>query len=195
MRCSGAALLDELGACGRPGKYRARGHGHLCQEHALQGVRTGGLTVLQPEERARFLAGSPGYASGARATGAESRPRGGPSEGEMDPRLSLSLDEQATIRELADVYPELLSTLETYVAPLTERLILTFQGRIRSESQADELLVRLVDTLAARTAAPPEGGGDAGERAEAIVRLVARHLVARTRDQVVQRLLAPGPTA
>jgi hypothetical protein len=113
----------------------------------------------------------------------------------MDPRLSLSLDEQATIHELADVYPELLSTLETYVAPLTERLILTFQGRIRTESQADELLLRLVDTLAARTAAPPEGGGEAGERAEAIVRLVARHLVARTRDQVVQRLLATGPAA
>lgn len=84
--------------------------------------------------------------------------------------------------------------MDAYVVPLTERLVLTFQGRITTEAQADELLVRVVGALASRAPGATGKSGDVAARAGALVNLVSRHLVGQARDGVVERLLGPRPT-
>jgi hypothetical protein len=71
----------------------------------------------------------------------------------VDARLTLTPDERATIQELTEVYPDLLRSVDAYVVPLTERLVLTFQGRITTEAEAGELLVRVIAALASRARA------------------------------------------
>jgi hypothetical protein len=51
-------------SCPRPARYADSTWQRICQQHAEQRVRTGGLTALLREDQARFLAGSAGYAGG-----------------------------------------------------------------------------------------------------------------------------------
>ena len=49
--------------CPRRARYADGTRQRICQLHAEQRVRIGGLTALLPGDRARFLAASAGYAS------------------------------------------------------------------------------------------------------------------------------------
>jgi hypothetical protein len=85
--------------------------------------------------------------------------------------------------------------VDAYVVPLTERLVLTFQGRITTEAEADELLVRVIAALASRAPGASGEAGEVADRAGVLVNLVSRHLVGQARASIVERLLAPRPAA
>jgi hypothetical protein len=50
--------------CPRRARYADHMRQTICQQHAEERVRSGGLTVLLQDDRVRFLAESPGYAGG-----------------------------------------------------------------------------------------------------------------------------------
>jgi hypothetical protein len=67
MRCTHRCASRR---CPKLGQYTGGAEQRLCQEHAVNEVRTAGLTALHPDDRARFLAESAGYAADPTALGA-----------------------------------------------------------------------------------------------------------------------------
>ncbi len=61
MRCTYGSPSER---CPRRACYAGGKSERICRQHAEQRVRAGGLTVLLPDDRARFLAESAGYAGG-----------------------------------------------------------------------------------------------------------------------------------
>ena len=112
----------------------------------------------------------------------------------MDARLTLTFEEQADIEEVVKHYPDLVAGLQTYVASLMEHVVEIFQGIVTTETQADDLLVQLIDGIITHSGAPQQETSATEQRATAVGNLITRHLVSQARDSVVRRLLALSGT-
>ena len=98
-----------------------------------------------------------------------------------------SAAEQAAIVWILRDFPKAVQTLEASLRAILERLIPSCRGRLRTETDADYLLMGLADRVVARTISD-----EPDALRTTAVDLVTRHLLAGMRDEFHQRVLALG---
>ena len=92
--------------------------------------------------------------------------------------------EQAAIARILRDFPEAVQALEASLRAILERLIPSCRGRLRTEADADYLLVGLADRVVARTI-----NDEPDALRTTAIDLVTRHLLAGMRDEFHRRVL------
>ena len=105
-------------------------------------------------------------------------------------RSAYSADQEAALRRLLNHFPEAASRLEARIRALLNQLSGSLSGAISTEEQADYVLASLADRVVADTAPETDQWGLEDELRGAATYLLARHFIARARDDFVRRLLA-----
>jgi hypothetical protein len=97
--------------------------------------------------------------------------------------------EQATLARLLRDFPASAAALEAGVRPIVDRLIRECRGVLRSQAEADYVLAGLADRIAGRTLPDIREADDAGTLQVLAVDLMARHCLARVRDEFLRGVL------
>jgi hypothetical protein len=105
------------------------------------------------------------------------------------PRLTLTADERAAVGKIVTRFPGLASAVHAQVTRLVDDLLAAGDGTLTRSAQLDELLLKIVGQVVARTrnrrqSAPREPG----ESVDSMVLLLARNSVARARPRLLETL-------
>lgn len=98
--------------------------------------------------------------------------------------------EQVAIRKILQELPEAAQALETGMRSVLEMLVRACEGLVRSEDEADYVLVGLADRIVGRTITETGDWGEAEELSTAAIDLLTRHLLVGMRDEFLQGVLA-----
>lgn len=97
--------------------------------------------------------------------------------------------ERVALDAARDERPETLAVLEKRLAPVVEELSQPCQGWVVTEREADDLLDRLRDEFVGRMMAKMEPWEEDEDLREAVVELLARHLLAEVGGEFVRRVV------
>jgi hypothetical protein len=103
-------------------------------------------------------------------------------------RLALTTDEHAVLVKIERDFPGLVAAIEASVQRLVGEALSAFQGLVMTERGVDYLLGELVERVVAQGTAHAELEL-ADEVCGAMTLLVARHAVARSREDMMRRLV------
>lgn len=98
--------------------------------------------------------------------------------------------ERVVLETIAEERPEVVDLLRERLAPVLDDLARTSQGRIVTEADAEELFLQLRAEFVARMMIEMPPWGEDEDLREPVVDLLARHLLAETREWFVSRVVA-----
>jgi hypothetical protein len=104
-------------------------------------------------------------------------------------RFTLTPAERTAIETICEELPGILATFSRWIASLLDDLGRTSQGRVVTQADADELLLRLRDEAVASMLAHMEPWGDDEGLREPVVDLLVRYLLAESRAGFVSQVV------
>jgi hypothetical protein len=103
--------------------------------------------------------------------------------------FALSPIERVAIEAIREDWPQTLATFSAWVAEALGDLAQTSQGRVVTEAEADDLLVRFCGEAVSRMLADMAPWGVDEDLREPVVGLLVRHALAAARQPFVQRVV------
>jgi hypothetical protein len=98
--------------------------------------------------------------------------------------------ERVALKTIREERPGVVDTISVWLAKVLDDVARTSQGRVVTEADADDLLLRLRDECVGQMLADMEPWDADEDLRESVIDLLARHLLAEARDGFVRKVVA-----